>query len=125
MNFKAIGLALLAGIAAFLVVGIAVTELLSPRIEFSLFVGIPAGLMAGVVAAAAVALWFGREDAGARRAAVALGAFGGAFLATTVAVGILAGVGLLASMLAGGVVGLAAAVLGYLRGPGGRSGTPA
>jgi hypothetical protein len=44
-------LALLAAMVAFLVVGVAVTELLSSSIAFSLFVGIPAGLLAGVLVA--------------------------------------------------------------------------
>ncbi|KTG30815.1 hypothetical protein [Haloferax profundi] len=41
------------GIAAALLVGVAVTEFASHWIFFSLFVGIPAGLVAGVIAVAA------------------------------------------------------------------------
>jgi ABC-type antimicrobial peptide transport system permease subunit len=36
-----------AALAAFLVVGTAVTEVLSETVSFSLFVGIPAGIIAG------------------------------------------------------------------------------
>jgi hypothetical protein len=124
MSLRTIGLAFVAGVAAFLLVGVAVTELLAARIEFSLFVGIPAGIVAGAVVTALVALGVGRDDAGARRIAVAAGTFGAAFLVTTVAVAVLVGIGVVLSMAAGVVVGLVAALVGYLRGPGGRSGTP-
>lgn len=75
-------LALATGLAAFLVVGVTVTELASARIEFSLFVGIPAGLLAGLVAAAFVAMRLGPNVAPERRRpALALAAFGVVFLA--------------------------------------------
>lgn len=47
MRSRSIGAALVAGIATFLVVGVAVTELAFAWIEFSLFVGVPVGLVAG------------------------------------------------------------------------------
>lgn len=116
MNLKHIALAVLAGIAAFLIVGIAVTELLSPRIEFSLFVGIPAGLLAGVVTVIAVALGLGRDEPGTRRVAVAFGIFGAVFVVATVLVGGLGGRGVLVSMLVGVVVGIVAGAASYRRG---------
>lgn len=117
MNTKSLALALLAGIATFLVVGIAVTALLEPRIEFSVFLGIPAGLGAGAVAAAAVYLGLG-DDAPAerRRVALAFGLFGAGLLATLVVLAA-AGQGVVLSIAAGVVVGLVAGVVGYRRGP--------
>ncbi len=56
MTLKSVLVSLSLGIVAFLVVGILVTELVSPWIEFSLFVGIPAGIVAGVVVALATTL---------------------------------------------------------------------
>lgn len=117
MNAKHIALTVLAGVAAFLVVGVAVTELLAPRIEFSLFLGLPAGLLAAVIAMVAVAVGFGRDEAASRRVAVAVGTYGAVFLATAVAVGSVVGQGVLASMLVGVVAGLAAGGWTYVRDP--------
>jgi hypothetical protein len=54
MTRKSLGYALAAGLAVFLTVGVAVTELAGTWVEFSLFVGLPAGIVAGAAAAAAV-----------------------------------------------------------------------
>lgn len=116
MNLRTLALALVAGIASFLVVGIAVTAVAERWIEFSVFVGLPAGLVAGAVAAAAVSL--GLDDgapAERRRLALAFGLFGAGFLATLVVLAV-AGQGIVLSTVAGMVVGLVAAVAGYLRG---------
>jgi len=81
MDARTLALALAAGLATFLVVGAAVTEFALRWIEFSLFVGLPVGLVAGVTAAATVVLGSGDEaSARSRRVAVAVGAFGVAFL---------------------------------------------
>ena len=73
-------LALLSGLATLVVVGVAVTELASARIEFSLFVGIPAGVTAGVAAAAYVFLRLGDPVRARRRPAMALATFGPVFV---------------------------------------------
>ena len=52
MNAKSLALALAAGTAAFLLVGVAVTEVTQPWVEFSLLLGMPAGVAAGAFAAA-------------------------------------------------------------------------
>jgi hypothetical protein len=115
MNLKTYGLVLGAAIATFLLVGIAVTELVQPWIEFSLFVGIPAGLLAGAVAGALVALGL-QIDAPAQRKLIArsFAAFRLVFLAVLVG-GNLVGMGVLISTLAGVIVGLLAGVGMYLR----------
>lgn len=118
MNLRKLGLTIAAGIATVLVVGVAVTELLQPRIEFSLLVGIPAGLFAGAVVAAVVAWSVGEgRSAQQRRLAVALGSFAAAFLAVLVA-GALLSVGTVLGTVAGVAVGLVAALGAYLRGGG-------
>ncbi|QPV63769.1 hypothetical protein I7X12_03810 [Halosimplex litoreum] len=89
MNTRTLALALAAGLATFLAVGAAVTEVALRWIEFSLFVGLPVGAVAGVTAGALVVLGGGDEASDRQRAVgVAVGAFGVAFLlAFAVAVG--------------------------------------
>ncbi len=117
MNFKSIGLTLAAGLATFLIVTIAVAAFIEPWIEFSLFVGIPAGLVTGAVAAALVALGFG-DDAPAqrRRLAISFAAFAAGFLVVLV-VGSVANLGISLLILAGVGVGILAALGTYLREP--------
>jgi len=117
MTLKSLGYALAAGIAAFLVVGVAVTELVAARIEFSLFVGLPAGIVAGAAAAAVVAYGLGESTTPRqRRLAASIASFGLGFLAALVFLSGLVGLGMVLSMGVGIVVGLAAAVVSYLRG---------
>lgn len=81
MQLRTVGLALAAGIAALLVVGVVGTELgTAAGIEFSLFVGVPAGLVAGGAAAAVVILRYEDPEPSLRRPAVALAGFGAAFV---------------------------------------------
>ena len=80
MRARDIGLALTAGIAAFLLVGVLVTELAAARIEFSLFLGIPVGLVAGIATAAFVIVRLGNPDPAKRRVAQASGGFGVVFI---------------------------------------------
>jgi hypothetical protein len=117
MNLKTPAIALAAAVAAFVIVGVAVTELAGQRMEFSLFVGIPAGLVSGAVAGAAVVIGLGSEEGGNRRIAAGFGAFGVAFLATFLVGAFLIDAGVVLSILVGGVVGVVAAPIGYLRGP--------
>jgi hypothetical protein len=49
VNLRNLAVALSAGVVAFLVVAVAVTEILSSRIWPSAVVGLPAGILAGVV----------------------------------------------------------------------------
>lgn len=89
MNLRGVALALGAGLAAFLVVGVIVTEVGTAYTEFSVFLGIPAGLVAAVVVVVTVLLGYGESvSPGRRRAASAVGAFGLLFL-----LGLVVGVG--------------------------------
>lgn len=106
MQGRTIGLALAAGVAAFLVVGVAATEAVSGWIEFSVFVGIPVGLVAGAGAAAVVFLRLEDPDPGRRRPALAVAGFGAGFvLALVVAAGVL-GLRNSVALPVAGVVGL-------------------
>ncbi|MFD1641534.1 hypothetical protein [Halohasta litorea] len=117
MTLKPLVYALAAGLAVFLAVGVAVTELASAWIEFSLFVGLPAGIVAGTAAAAAVTFGLsGGADRRLRHIASGLAGFGVGFLLAVIGLGAL-GVGVVLSMGVAVVVGLVAAVVGYLRGP--------
>jgi hypothetical protein len=117
MTLKSLGYALVAGIAAFLVVGVTVTELAAARIEFSLFVGLPAGIVVGAAVAAAVAYGLrGEPTSRQHRLAGAVAGFGGGFLAALVVLSGLVGLGVVLSMGLGVVIGLMAAIVSYLRG---------
>ncbi|MEZ3114550.1 hypothetical protein RYH80_01240 [Halobaculum sp. MBLA0147] len=116
MRLRAVGLALLAGVAGFLLAGVAVTAAAASYTEFSVFLGIPAGLVAGVVATLAVLLGVGDPAPGRRRAARAIAAFGLVFV-----VGLVVGIGAIGTPVVvstGGaaVVGLVAALVVWLRG---------
>lgn len=118
MNFRSLGVTIAAGVATFLIVGVAVTELLQSSIEFSLLVGIPAGLIAGATVAAVVA-WGVSEGApaGRRRVAVAFGTFAVTFLVVLVA-GVFLPTGTTLSIIVGIGVGTIVAVGSYLLGGG-------
>jgi len=49
MNLRTLALTLAAGVVSFLVVAVAVTELLSARVWPSAIVGLPAGVVTGLV----------------------------------------------------------------------------
>jgi len=118
MNFRSVSLALLSGIAVFLIVGAAVTGLAQPWIEFSLFVGIPAGLASGAFAAAAVYLGLADDTpVGRRRVAGSIAAFGASFVLVLVVLSWIGTIGVVTAILGSVVVALAVAVVTYLRGP--------
>lgn len=109
--------ALVAGIAAFLTVGVIVTELVAPAIEFSVFLGLPTGLLAGVVVLILTYRWLApSRSPTVRRPALAAVAFGVVFL--IVLLGAVGGLGLrnsIALLFAGatGVGAAAATALGW------------
>lgn len=79
------GLALPAGLAALLLIGALVTEVLSARIEFSAILGLPAGVVAGLAAFAFTYTWLGTAPGSGRRGiAVGSSVFGALFLAALV-----------------------------------------
>lgn len=85
MDLRRIGVALIAGAAAFLLVGVAVTAALESMIEFSLFIGLPAGFVAAILVTAVVAMTL--DDPNPRRNAV--GVAGGAAGVTVLLVTVL------------------------------------
>lgn len=115
MNSGVIGRLVAACLATFLIVTVAVTELLQSHIEFSLLVGIPAGLVAGAVAAGVVALGFA-DGAPKRRQRIA-SAFGAFAIGVLVAivVGALFPAGTALTLTVGTIVGLLIAVVVYRR----------
>ncbi|SFS10076.1 hypothetical protein SAMN05216559_3655 [Halomicrobium zhouii] len=116
MRLRNVALVVASGLAAFLAVGVAVTELLRPSIEFSLFVGLPAGVVAGVLVSAGVYLGLGDETStGRRRVALAAGAFGGVFLAVLLVAAGLFGLGTLTALAFATLSGVAAAVATSVR----------
>ncbi len=115
MNLRSIGRLIAASLATFLVVTVAVTELLQSRIEFSLLVGIPAGLVAGVVAGGVV-VWSFADGAPERRRRIA-SAFGAFAIAVLIAIiaGLLLPVGAVLTIAVSTVVGLLTAIGVYSR----------
>lgn len=118
MNPNSVSLALLSGIAVLLIVGVAVTEFTQPWIEFSLFVGIPAGLATGAFTAGAVYLGLA-DDApdDRRRVAGSFAAFGAGFILALVVFGLIVNTGVTTAIVSSVVVALAVAAVAYLGGP--------
>ena len=123
MSWKSVAIAGTVAITAFLVAGIAVTALLEPRIEFSLFLGIPTGVFAGVLVAWGVNRGLTTEEDPRRRSvAWTVGGFSLAFLFSLVGFVLVLDEGVAMSLglsLAGGLVG---GLLAFLFARLGRSG---
>lgn len=103
-------LALGAGVAAFVVVGVLVTELATPAIEFSLFVGLPVGLVAAVATTAVVYARLGDPAPARRRPALALASFGAAFLLALVVATVVVGLRNSVALSIAAAVGLGVAL---------------
>jgi hypothetical protein len=120
------GASLLAGVAAFLLVGLGVTEALAPHVWLSLLLGLPAGLAAGMgtvpLAYLGLTAWAERRDTGSvsartgRRLRTTLVALAAGVLtaASVVAVAAVGGVGLATATLVALVAGVVAATLAAL-----------
>jgi hypothetical protein len=109
VNYGRLTLALAAGVAAFVLVGAGVTELVAPRIAFSAIVGLPAGGLAGLLTAVLVVVLFRRGTNRRRRLARVLGGVGVGFLIgglAGLAVGLRVSRSLLAGVAVGGVFGV-------------------
>ena len=119
MRLRDVAIVLASGLAAFLVGVVVTTELLAPDIEFSVFVGIPVGIVAGVAMAAVVALGLGPDAGpGRRRIARSLGTFGVAFLVVLFGGAAVLETGTVIAIVAALVVGLVVAVAAYVRSDG-------
>lgn len=114
MSLRNTGLAAAVGVAVFVAVGALVTEVAAPRIEFSLFIGLPAGLVAGVAVAAFTYLRLGSTDPNRRRPAIALTMFGAAFLVVLFS-GVTFGLRNSIALPVAAVIGVVTAVGVYLR----------
>jgi len=114
MSLRNAGLALAVGVAVFVIVGAVVTELAAPSIEFSLFIGLPAGFVAGIGVAAFVYLRLGAEEPTRRRPAIALTGFGAAFLVVLFA-GVAVGLRNSVALPIATVSAIAIAVVVYVR----------
>lgn len=102
--------------ATALLVGGAVSALLEPWIEFSLFLGIPAGLLAGVVAAGGVAAGFVVENSPVRtQIAMGVAGFSLAFLLSFGGVLLVLDAGVVISLGLSVVLGLVGGVFAYVR----------
>lgn len=111
MDVKSLVLAAGVGLATFLLVGGAVTAILEQWIEFSLFIGIPVGLLAGVLAAGGIAVGLSEEASTRQRIAKIVAGFSLGFLLSlavllliwnggfTLTVGISIAVGLVTAVL--------------------------
>lgn len=116
MNAKSVGVALAAGIAIFLIIGVAITELAQSWIEFSLFLGIPAGFAAG--AFTAVAVYLGLADnapAHRRRITGAFAGSGTVFLVVLIVLGGLLNLGVTLALGIAFVVGFLTGIGVYVR----------
>ena len=111
-------LAVVTGFAGFMLVTVAVTALLEPRIEFSVLVGLPAGVLVGLLITWYVYTRLNRAHTGASgsRPANALVAGAVAFI-LVLAIAVTVGVGATVSLLAAIVLAIAAGVVMVLRGP--------
>lgn len=110
MNFRSTVRVIAVGLTTFLVITVAVTELLQSRIEFSLLVGIPVGLVAGVIITALLVRGF--ADGPSERERWISASFGAVSIAVLVVIvaGALLQVGTTMAAIAGTIVGLVTAV---------------
>jgi hypothetical protein len=119
MALRDVGLALAAGLATALVVGVLVTELALPFVAFSLFVGVPVGFVAGLTAIAFVLLGLADElPTRRRRGAVAVGVFGVVFLLVFVVEAVILSTRTSVALPVATIVGVLVAVLAFLRSSG-------
>ncbi len=115
-GLQTFGAALLSGVATLLVVTIVVTELIADEIEFSLLVGLPAGLVSGVLVGGIIYIAANRRRPGVAQvgASLVMGFAAGFMIAYFVAIVVL-DIGTVEAMGAGAIVGLLTAVVSLIR----------
>lgn len=107
--------AIITGVSGFIIFGVIATEIASPYIEFSVFVGIPVGLIAGLVLTALVIATLGTDDPAKRRSGASVASFGIAFLVVALLVAGILRLRISLSLIIGGVAGIIGAVATYVR----------
>lgn len=116
MELRDVALAVVSGLATFVIVGVAVTEVTAEWIEFSLFVGIPAGVISGVAVTLVVYLGLTSETPGTRRPiAIGLGTFGGVFILVLV-LGLIINTPTVTVLLVATAVGVVGGIIAFARG---------
>lgn len=108
-------LAAATAVAGFVAVTVVVTELASRAIEFSLLVGLPAGVLGGLLLGAVTYLWLGDADPERRRRGAGLAAFGVVFLAVLVALVVVVDLRNSRALPVAGLTGVLAGAGTYLR----------
>lgn len=114
MSLRTALAALAAGLTAFVLVGVAVTELAASRIACSLFLGIPAGLGAGAIAMTVVRRTLGDPRPERRRLGVAIGSFSGGFLVGLAGLAVVGRTGAVTALVGGLAVGGLATLVGWV-----------
>lgn len=106
-SLQSFGSALIAGVATFLVIGVTVTEVAAARVDFSVAVGLPAGLLAAVAVAGIVnAVGSQNRPGWPQRLAGAIVAFSAAYLIVLVGLGFVAETEFATRVGIGAVVGV-------------------
>lgn len=116
MNARNALLAAVTGFAGFMLATVGVTALLEPRIEFSVLVGLPVGVVAGMLLTWLVYTRLTSPEGSGRRGAIALVAGGIAFVAA-MALTVIVDVGLTLSISIATGVTLAIAIGTYWQDP--------
>lgn len=106
-------LGLIAAVSGFIVITVAVTELLSRWIEFSLLLGLPSGVIGGIVLGVLTYWWLDSDNAGSRRNGATLAMFGVAFLVVLVSLVVVGDFRNSLALPIAGIVGVIAAIVGF------------
>ncbi|MFB6211815.1 MAG: hypothetical protein ABEI76_09780 [Halobacteriales archaeon] len=113
MNLRNALFGVIVAVAGFLVVGVAVTELAAKEIEFSLFLGLPAGIVGGLVFGWVTTRWLSSDVAEHRHRGAALAGFGVGFLTVVLGLTVVGGMRNSRALPIGAGIGIAIGGLLY------------
>lgn len=118
MNAKHAFLAAVTGFAGFMITTVAITDLLESQVGFSIFVGLPAGILVGLITT-----WYvytrqtrGTPGSSGPRVSTALVAAAVAFI-VAMALGVTFGGGATTSLIIAVAIAVVAGIAMYLKGP--------
>lgn len=115
-GLQTFGASLLAGVATLLVVTVVVTQLLADELDFSLVVGLPAGLVGGIIVGGVIYLAAKKRHAGpAQTAASLVMSFAAGFLIAYFIAMVVLDLEMTTALGAAAVVGLVLAVVSVVR----------